>query len=73
MAYPMLSLCSVHLHTFVFPLIGYGNMVFGVSNSLDPDQAQYFVRPELCPNFCKDFQETKKVATSRERVNDHYP
>ena len=27
-----------------------------VSNSLDPDQAQHFVRPDLDPNICKGYQ-----------------
>ena len=29
-----------------------------VTNSLDPDQAQHFVGPDLDPNFFKGYQQT---------------
>ena len=38
-----------------------------VSNRLDPDQAQRFVRPDLGPN-CKGYRQMSKVAISKERV-----
>ena len=46
-----------------------------VSNSLDPDQAERFVGPDILSGLiwvqtvCKDYQQTSKVETSRERVN----
>ena len=40
---------------------------FRMSNSLDPDQAQCFVRPDLGQNYLQDFQQTTKVATGGKR------
>ena len=40
-----------------------------VSNSLDPDQAQRFVRPDLGSNCLQRLSQMTKVATSGERVN----
>ena len=34
--------------------------------SLDPDQAQYFVRPDLGPNCLQGFQQKTTVAASRQ-------
>ena len=38
------------------------------SNSLDPDQARYFVDPDLDPNCLQRLSADDKVATSGERV-----
>ena len=35
--------------------------IIRVSNSLDPDQARLFVRPDLGPNCCKSYQQTTQV------------
>ena len=43
-----------------------------MSNSLDPDQARYFVEnvePDLGPKLFKGYQQMTNVATSRVRVN----
>ena len=37
-------------------------------NSLDPDQDRHSVGPDLGPNCLKGYQQTTKVATSKERV-----
>ena len=42
------------------------------SNSLDPDQAQHFVGPDLGPNCLQSLSADKKFATSKERVNKQY-
>ena len=39
-----------------------------VSNSLDPDQALYFVGPDLIQTVCKGDQQMTKVTTSGKRV-----
>ena len=41
-----------------------------VSNSLDPDHARHFVGHDLGPNYLQSYQQTTKVATSRENVKD---
>ena len=51
---------SAAYDTLVLPMIGLGNMVFGVSNRLDPDEALHFVRPDLDPNFLQRFSADKK-------------
>ena len=38
-----------------------------VSNSLDQDQAQHFVRPDLGPKFLQRFQQ-RKLSTQRLKV-----
>ena len=40
-----------------------------VSNSLDLDQAQHSVGPDLGPNCLQRLSADDKVATSRQRVN----
>ena len=39
-----------------------------VSNSLETDQDQHSVSPDLGPTACKGYQQTTKVAASKERV-----
>ena len=39
-----------------------------VSNSMDPDQARHFVRPDLGPNCLQRFSADDKVAASGQRV-----
>ena len=41
-----------------------------MSNSLDPDQDRHSVGPDLGQTVCKGYQQTTKVATSKERVTD---
>ena len=40
-------------------------------NSLDPDQAWCFFWPDLGPNCLQGYQQTTRIASSRERVNDY--
>ena len=39
-----------------------------MSNSLDPDQAQHFVGPDLGPNFLQRLSADDKVTASGQRV-----
>ena len=39
-----------------------------MSNSLDPDQARHFVRPDLDPNCLQSLSAEQKVAASGQRV-----
>ena len=39
-----------------------------VSNSLNPDQARHFVGHDLGKTVCKGYQQTTKVAASKERL-----
>ena len=41
-----------------------------VSTGVDPDQDRHSVGPDRDPNFCKGYQQTTKVAPSKERVNE---
>ena len=43
-----------------------------MSNSLDPNQAQQNVGPDLGPISFKGYQQTTKVATSKERVKEGF-
>ena len=40
-----------------------------MSDSLDPDQDQSSVGPDLFQTVCKGYQQTTKVAASKERAN----
>ena len=40
-----------------------------VSIGLDPNQDRHFVGPDLGPTVCKGYQQTAKVAASKETVN----
>ena len=41
-----------------------------VSNSRDPDQDRHSVCPDLVQTVCKSYQQTTKVAASKERVRE---
>ena len=41
----------------------------GVSNSLDPVQNWHSVGPDLGPNCLQKYQQTTKIAASKDRVN----
>ena len=44
-------------------------IIIRMSNSLDPDQAQHFVRPDLGPNDLQGYQQ--KILVLRQRVKEH--
>ena len=50
-----------------FPKISFRTTI-RVSNSLDPDQARQNVGPALGPNCLHGYQQTTKVAASKERA-----
>ena len=51
-----------------FLIIFFMNMTIRVSNGLDPDQDRQNVGPDLGPNYLQRYQQTTKVAISKERV-----
>ena len=40
-----------------------------MSNSLDPDQARHFVRPDLDPNCLRRLSADDKVTQARKKLN----
>ena len=62
--------CWVNFHVLIFFKINFFQKIIRVWNGLDPNQDQKKnYNPDLVQTVCKGYQQTTKVAASKERVN----